>query len=76
MALVRRLTIPPQRRGLFARGVAYGETGQAIICGSNHGKVYVFGKSTDEPEILVHAEGKVLLTFHDFEVNSFHRQVV
>ena len=66
MVIVRRLSVPPQRRGFFTRGVAFGEAAQAIVCGSDHGKVYVFGlKSSDDSESLVHGEGNVLfLTLH------------
>lgn len=61
MATVRRLSVPPQRRGFFIRGVAFGEAAQAIVCGSDHGSVYVFStKPTGETQTLVHAEGMML----------------
>lgn len=74
MAAVRRLSVPPQRRGFFARGLAFGEAAMAIVCGSDHGKVYIFGKSSNESENLVHAEGRAPFLIHCipcFEVNSF-----
>ncbi|KAK2465177.1 hypothetical protein APHAL10511_002808 [Amanita phalloides] len=60
-SVVRRLRVPQQRRGYFIRGVAFGEAAQAIMCGSDHGTIYVFAaKPSDEMQTLVHAEGRLV----------------
>ena len=64
MGVARRLTVPPHRRGFFIRGVAFGESAQVIVCGSDHGFVYVFStKPSGETQTLIHAEGMTLFLF-------------
>lgn len=67
MALFRKLYVPPQRRGYFVRGVAFGEAAQAIICGSDHGNLYVFSaKSFNASQNLVHADGMLTYLLFNF----------
>ena len=57
---IRTLFVNDTKR--FVRGVAFGERGRVIVCGSHHGKAYIFEENANKPiQYLRHAgsEGMV-----------------
>lgn len=46
----------------YVKGGVFGEGGKIVICGSDHGKVYVFGVNDEEPnQELTHGNQRQMI---------------
>lgn len=56
----KTFTVATHRR--FVKGGVFAELGKAVVCGSDHGKVYVFGIDNGKPwQILKHGNAEQMI---------------
>lgn len=68
--LARRFYVPHQRRALHSRGTMFGEAARVIMCGSDHGLIYIFDlKSSIQLQTLCHDDGKFQCAVHQQCIN-------
>ncbi|KAM6490444.1 WD40-repeat-containing domain protein [Amanita muscaria] len=72
-APIRKFYVPPQRRGLYTRGVAFGEGSNTMMCGSDHGSVYIYDiKSSTQLQTLMHEEGRLVQAIGSISITRKH----